>query len=114
MLKSVFGKFWPHRSHYLAIKSFSYFLPAPPKRNSGYQEKEFDQSIAYLSKLGFELIDFQMASHTESGQGGVWIVCRMGALTQEAANQDINVDYQVISGQMASEIPMDPDIVHER
>lgn len=112
MLRSVLSKIWSPR--YYAIKSFSYFLPAPPKRASGYQEKEFDRIVSHLCSEGFELLDMNVQSLSIEEKGGVWVFCRMGALTKEAASKNINIDYQDIAGQASHDIPMHPDIVHER
>lgn len=98
---------------YFGIKSFSYFLPAPPKRQSGYQEKEFDRIIEHLSQSGFELLDMRTQAHSHGESAGVWIFCRLGALNEEAASTAINIDYQDIGGNGNETIPMDPDIVHD-
>lgn len=111
MLRSVFNVFKPNP--YYAVKSFSYFLPAPPKRNSGYQEKEFDRVIDHLNELGFELIDMKTQSHNGTESAGIWIFCKVGALTKAAAKIQINIDYQEIAGISGKNIPLDPDIVHE-
>lgn len=112
MIKSVLAKIWPPR--YYGIKSFSYFLPAPPKRASGYQEKEFDQLISHLSSQGYELIDIKIQSYSTEAQAGIWAFCKMGALNKEAAKRPINLDYKEVSGMADSAIPMDPDIIHDR
>ena len=36
------GMFNLNNKKYYGQKSFTYFLPAPPERNTGYQEKEFE------------------------------------------------------------------------
>lgn len=105
--------FKSNKDRYYKIKSFSYFLPAPPKRQSGYQEKEFDRIIDHLSELDFELIDMQTQAHSHGESAGVWVFCRLGALTKKAANKSINLDYQDIGGNGNGAIPMDPDIIHD-
>lgn len=112
MLKSVISFLRPSRFH--AVKSFSYFLPAPPKRTSGYQERELDTIIAHLADQDFELLDIKAQSFASETHAGVWVFCRLGALTKEAAKTQINVDYQEIAGTGSSSIQMDPDIVHDR
>lgn len=111
MFKSAFDNIFPSRFH--AKKTFSYFLPAPPKRKNGYQEKEFDQIIEHLASLGFEILDLKIQSYPAEGYGGVWIFCLLGAKTKEAARAEINIDYHEIAGKREQNIKLDPDIMHE-
>ncbi|MCO4755020.1 MAG: hypothetical protein KC478_11105 [Bacteriovoracaceae bacterium] len=111
MIKSVF-KFFTNTEQF-PIKSFSYYLPAPPKRKSGYQEKEFDRIIDHLREKNYELIDTKIHSHNCDDHGGIWIFCRLRPLTRIASNQEINIDYQELAGSQAENIKMDPDIIHE-
>tara|TARA_Y100000780_G_scaffold232596_1_gene268888 strand:- start:18433 stop:18771 length:339 start_codon:yes stop_codon:yes gene_type:complete len=94
-------------------KTFSYYLPAPPKRKSGYQEKEFDRIIEHLREKEFEIIDMKIQSHTIENHGGVWIFCLLRPLSSNASKMEINIDYQDIAGLNPENIEMDPDIIHE-
>ena len=111
VFKSIFLKLWPPR--HFGIKTFSYYLPAPPKRKNGYQEKEFDQIVEHLNQAGFEILDLKIQSYPLEGQGGIWIFCRLGALSPEAAKREINVDYLEVAGARKQNIQLHPDIVHE-
>lgn len=101
---------------YYGKKSFTYFLPAPPERNSGYQEKEFDQIFSYLSKQGYDVIEFRTQSLAYGEQNhcaGIWIICILGITKKELMDKEINVDYMDISKSAMSDIKMDPDIIHD-
>lgn len=109
-IRSLFG------TPYYGKKSFTYFLPAPPERNSGYQEKEFDNIFSYLSKQGYEVIDFktQSIAYGENNHcAGIWIICILGVTKKELMDKEINIDYLEVSKNTASEIQLDPSIIHD-
>jgi len=101
------------KKEYKAIKSFTYYIPAPPDRKSGYQEKEFDQIFSHLMKNGFDIIDTKMQSASSNNASGVWVFCLLGAKTNEAAERDIEVDYTTISNGAEQIIKLDPSIEHD-
>ena len=112
MLNSVLGAF-NKKSAYIKIRTFTYFIPAPPSRKTGYQEKEFDSMTEYLLGKNFDLIDIKMESYSQSNSAGVWMICILGAKTQEAANMNLEIDYaQVVQGQ-EQYIETDPLIEHD-
>ena len=101
---------------YYGKKSFTYFLPAPPERNSGYQEKEFDQIFSYLNNAGYDIIDFktQSIAYGELNHcAGIWIVCILGLRKPELVDKEINIDYMEVSKVSHTGIEMDPDIIHD-
>ncbi len=77
-LKSLFG------IHHNDFQTFTYFLPAPPSRKSGYREKNFDNLIKELNQLGFEIVDIKTQSIDHNDQPGLWVIVSMRALTKEA------------------------------
>lgn len=94
---------------FYATKTFTYYLPSPPLRKTGYQEKEYDSIVQSIIEHGFEIIDINITSHSSEEKSGVWIVCHIGAQTKEIFESNIN-----FSSQSHSEnVPLDPDIVHE-
>ena len=111
MIKSVLSIF--RSDEQFPVKSFSYYLPAPPKRKSGYQEKEFDRIIDHLRDKDFELIDTKIHSHNGDGHGGIWVFCRLRPLSLKASQEEISIDYQELAGTQPDNIEMDPDIIHE-
>tara|TARA_B100001971_G_C18268046_1_gene596661 strand:+ start:101261 stop:101599 length:339 start_codon:yes stop_codon:yes gene_type:complete len=101
---------------YYGKKSFTYFLPAPPERNTGYQEKEFDQIFSYLNKMGYEVLQIttQSIAYGEHNHcAGIWIVCVLGLTRPELVDKEVNIDYMEISQNTNSDIQMDPDIIHD-
>lgn len=109
-LKKIFN-----RHKFYGLKSFTYFLPSPPFRKTGYQEKEFDQVLAHLTAKGYEIVDVKMQTVSSPKSSGIWILCLLGAKTKEAYEAPINVDYQDVatSTQSSSNIQLDPLIEHD-
>ena len=110
VIKKIFG------FDYYGKKSFTYFLPAPPERNTGYQEKEFDQIISHLANKGYEVIDFHTQSISYGEQNhcaGIWIVCLLGCKTEKLFNETINIEYSEVNAQSTSNIALDPSIIHD-
>ncbi len=94
-------------------KIFTYYIPAPPNRRSGYQEKEFDALIAHIQNLGFEVLDFKLQSHSTEEKSGLWVVCILSAPTKEIWQQSIDFEYHIQTAQPSNSIPLDPSIIHE-
>ncbi len=112
MIKSVFGN--KKKNQYFGIKTFTYYLPAPPSRKSGYQEKEFDRLIQHIMAQGYELIDIKTQSHSKSDQAGIWIICILGAPSKSLYEAKIQYDLSLANADsIEGEYPLDPSIIHE-
>lgn len=107
MFSSLFSK------KFYGTKTFTYYIPAPPFRKNGYQEKEFDHLIDHINKMGFKLIDFKLSSHASEEKSGMWIVCHVGAPNKEVFDQKIEFASAHDVNLPASDIALDPDIIHE-
>lgn len=77
-LKSLFA------SEYQDVQTFTYFLPAPPARKSGYREKGFDNLIKELQIKGFHILDLKTQAISGNDQPGLWIIVSITPLTEEA------------------------------
>lgn len=71
-------------SHKANFQTFTYFIPGPPLRKSGYREKEIDSLFEQLSNLGFALVDFETQALNHGDQPGLWIMARLFPMTKEA------------------------------
>lgn len=67
------------------IQSFTYYIPAPPPRSTGYREKQFDKIFYDFINKGYEIINFttQMANSGENSSG-MWVICLVRAISLEA------------------------------
>ena len=66
------------------IQTFTYFIPAPPSRKSGYREKNFDTLTHQLAQKGFDILDIKTQSISHGEQPGIYVILKLNALTQEA------------------------------
>lgn len=112
MINSLIKKFSP-KMHYVKVRSFTYYIPAPPERKNGYQEKEFDQIFDHLMSLDFDILDFKTQAYAGEKSSGMWIVCILGAKTEKAAKYNLDIEYTDISKTMESHIQLDPSIEHD-
>jgi hypothetical protein len=110
VLDSIFKK----KNPYFGTKTFTYYIPAPPLRRTGYQEKEFDNVIATITGMGFEIIDIKLSSHGSESKSGLWVVCLLGAKTKNILSQNILLDTTDPANiSSTQDVPLDPDIIHD-
>lgn len=75
----------------VGLKTFTYFIPAPPKRNHGYREKEFDKIFHGLLTSGqYELVQMQAKPVSSDDQAGLFVILLLKPLTKAAA--ELNLD----------------------
>jgi hypothetical protein len=67
------------------LQTFTYFIPAPPARKTGYREKNFDNMINELSKLGFDIVDIRTQSISAQDQSGMWVILTLRPLTKKSS-----------------------------
>ena len=72
------------------IKTFTYFIPAPPNRKNGYREKEFDKIMQGILQSGFELLDLQ----TQGMETGMFILAVLKVPSKKVGLIDENLDMQ--------------------
>jgi hypothetical protein len=72
------------------IQSFTFYIPSPPARSSGYREKHFDKLFYEFINRGYEIISLKTESSSGTNQSGMWIICLVRALNEEASK--LNLD----------------------
>ncbi len=72
------------------VKSFTYYLPAPPKRRSGYREKQFDKIFNTILSQGFAVETVNTVAHTSANGNGVWLHFILRPLNEYANNLDLD------------------------
>lgn len=70
------------------IKTFTYFIPAPPARKTGYREMEFDKIIQGILTSGFQILEL----HTQAVETGVFVIALLKAKNAKALLQDEKLD----------------------
>lgn len=73
-----------------SISTFTYFIPAPPTRKSGYREKEFDKIMTGILQSGFELVEIQ----TQAVDAGLFILAVLKTSNKKVAVLDEHLDIQ--------------------
>jgi hypothetical protein len=81
-----------NREEYYAIKTFTYFIPAPPNRQKGYREREFDKLIFELGKRGHDVLNIEAKTLNTDKSSGLWVIVLLGATTKQAAELDLEFD----------------------
>lgn len=71
-------------------RSFTYFIPAPPSRKSGYREIEFDKIMSGILDLGFEIEHF----NSESTPNGIFVVALLKTKSKKVFEIDLAHDMQ--------------------
>jgi hypothetical protein len=108
----VFNSLIKKKKKYYSTQTFTYYIPSPPSRKTGYRETEFDSIVTKIISLGFEIISITSQSHSSEEKSGMWIICHLGATTEEVSKKIITVDESKneISN---TKIELDPSIIHE-
>jgi hypothetical protein len=86
MLNSILKQLLPFKStkNNYKIQSFTFFIPSPPPRNTGYREKQFDRIFYEFINKGFEIVSFKTQACSSTIQSGMWIICVVRALNEKA------------------------------
>jgi hypothetical protein len=87
--------------------TFTYFIPSPPSRKSGYREVEFDKIMSGVLSSGFDLVSLQTVSSTN----GIYVVAVLKTkdkkVFQMDSKQDIHEKFKL------SHAHSSPDIILE-
>lgn len=75
------------------IQTFTYFIPAPPHRTSGYREKQFDKFFYEFINQGYEIIDFKTSTISGQNSSGMWLIFIVRP-TNESTNE-LNLDFDL-------------------
>jgi len=80
------------------LRTITYFIPAPPKRKSGYREREFDKIMSGILSSGYTLEQIQMTS-VSGDQPGVFILAVIKAksikIFMNDETQDLHEKFQL-------------------
>jgi hypothetical protein len=68
--------------------TFTYFIPSPPQRKSGYREIEFDKIMRGIFECGFELESF----HTQSSENGIFLIGILKTNNKKIFESDLKQD----------------------
>lgn len=89
------------------LSTFTYYIPAPPHRKSGYREKEFDKILTGILASGFKIVSL----HTQAVNSGLYVMAVLEAQDIKVSKLD---EFQDIHERFRfSETHSSPDIILE-
>ena len=68
--------------------TFTYFIPSPPLRKSGYREVEFDKIMKGILEIGFEIDNLQTVPTTH----GIYIIIILKTQNKKVLQLDLKLD----------------------
>lgn len=72
-------------------QTFTFFIPSPPPRSTGYREKQFDKLFFEFINRGYNVLDFKcQTTNNRDGGSGMWIICLVQATNKLA--EELNLD----------------------
>ncbi|MES2529347.1 MAG: hypothetical protein V4598_19825 [Bdellovibrionota bacterium] len=74
------------------VKTFTFYIPAPPHRKTGYREREFDKIMQGILTSGFDLVNLQCQPVGGSENSGLFIVAIIKAKDKKVWNLDMELD----------------------
>jgi hypothetical protein len=83
-------KLFSYKAANFKIQSFTFFIPTPPPRTTGYREKQFDKVFYEFINKGYEILSFNTQACTGQNQSGMWVICVVRALNIQAENLNFN------------------------
>ena len=90
------------------MQTFTFFVPSPPARSTGYREKHFDKLFYEFINRGYKVINFTtQASTSGEKHSGMWIICLVQATNAEAEKlnlEDILQDQLKGKSEVKSEV----------
>ena len=90
-------------------KTFTYYIPAPPHRKSGYREIEFDKIMQGILGSGFELETLQ----TQSTEQGLFVLAVLKTNNKKVfdmdASQDIHDRFKLSHSHSSPDIILDEE-----
>jgi hypothetical protein len=67
-----------------SFQSFTYYIPSPPERKAGYQERQFDQIVNYLLQHNYRIDQLNCTPNTQQKHSGMWVVLVLESEKQNA------------------------------
>lgn len=76
------------------LQTFTYYIPAPPHRKTGYREREFDKIMQGISQSGLQIVELHTQSVGGSDNGGIFIIALLKPMNKKASQLDLAQDIQ--------------------
>jgi hypothetical protein len=93
------------------LSSFTYYIPSPPQRKSGYREKEFDKILTGILKSGFQIVEMKTQAVGNENGAGMFVMAILKAPNAKIGALDENQEVQDLF--KLSDTHSSPDIILE-
>lgn len=104
---NFFNKMFQSDKNNYKIQSFTFFIPAPPSRLSGYREKQFDSIFYEFINKGYKILSFNTQACNGANQSGMWVICVVQATNSEAEKLSLN---EIFNDQLKNKIEVKNEI----
>ena len=74
------------------LRTFTWYIPAPPGRKNGYRENEFDKALGRFIRNGHEVISLHTVPHHSPQGGGCWVIVLARTLSDKAISFSADED----------------------
>ena len=91
-------------------KTFTFYIPAPPERSTGYREREFDQILHNYLNKGHRLLDIKCQPH---GEAGIWVICTVQPTKTETRKFLSDFSCSDLESDKTIELDKDFTVVHD-
>lgn len=89
--------------------TFTYFIPAPPQRKSGYREIEFDKIMRGILESGFEIESLE----TQGSPNGMFVLAVLKTNSKKVFEtdsvQDLHEKFKLSNSHLSSDIILDEE-----
>lgn len=89
--------------------TFTYFIPSPPHRKSGYREIEFDKIMRGIQESGFEIESLK----TESSSNGIFVIALLKTANKKTfeidQKQDLHEKFKLADTHSSPDIILDEE-----
>lgn len=90
---NIFGSLFGVKKNY-KIQSFTFFVPSPPPRSTGYREKQFDKLFYEFINRGYRILNFTTQTSTGEKQSGMWLIFILQAQNAQAEALSLDEVFQ--------------------
>ena len=89
--------------------TFTYFIPSPPQRKSGYREIEFDKIMRGILQSGFEIESIE----TQGSPNGMFVMALLKTsnkkIFESDAGQDLHEKFKLSNEHFSGDIILDDE-----
>tara|TARA_R110002072_G_scaffold64203_11_gene160040 strand:+ start:27453 stop:27797 length:345 start_codon:yes stop_codon:yes gene_type:complete len=86
------------------LQTFTYYIPAPPPRENGYREKQFDKLFYEFINKGYEVVDLKTQTNTGKNSQGMWIIALVRATNKESSALNLDMDRSFLNKELEVEL----------